>query len=392
MRLRFIGTAILLFCAGGCLEVEPGDRSGSRHGGGPADNGFCFVCHGNYRTNEFVNSHAAEGVGCATCHGPSEQHCEDEAHLTPPDVMFTRVSVNPACTRCHERPELKKQKHRFENRAVVYLDEKGPERELYCTDCHGKDHRLAKRDVRWNRLTREVMEKPYPPRDEPGKAIFTELAVDPDAVTRATPGYSRGVTPPHLRCEVRRAPFMMPVGTVNLARSRPVRCSDESTVIGDPAQITDGLMKSDEFHFVELGPGLDWVQIDLGAVRTIQGIVVWHYYRAPVIYNDVVVRIADEPSFQHPVTLFNNDHDNSSGLGRGSDPAFYSRWWGEIIDARGGFYEGTPARYVRVYTADGVEGEPTRFVEVAVYGRDPAKDGENTVTCSDPASDTMRER
>jgi hypothetical protein len=67
--------------------------------------------------------------------------------------------------------------------------------------------------------------------------------------------------------------------------------------------------------------------------------------------------------------LFNNDHDNSAGLGEGSDTAYYARWWGEIVDARGADNNGTLGRYVRVHTNGGAAEEETQFVEIAVYGK-----------------------
>ena len=194
-----------------------------------------------------------------------------------------------------------------------------------------------------------------------------DLGVDVHAVTRATPGLGRGLRPPHLRKEGRkRPPFMVTPGLADLALHRPVT-SNEDPFTGDLDQLTDGLKKSGEFDYVE-GPA--WVQIDLGRPSRIHAVVLWHFYRNPVIYNDVIVRSADDAGFTENVrTLFNNDHDNSSGLGRGGDAAYISRWWGEIVDARGADNAGTTARYIRLYTAGGVEGELSRYVEIAVYGK-----------------------
>ena len=204
------------------------------------------------------------------------------------------------------------------------------------------------------------------PRLEP-----LDLGIGPDAVTRATPIYPPGRRkPPHLRKEVTRPVFMVPPGIRNLALGRPVVSSTvEEPIIGELFQVTDGVKRSGDSDFVELDPGLQWVQIDLGMRARAHAIAVWHYYKDPVIYDDVVVQVAGEPGFERGVvTLFNNDHDDSSGLGRGEDSAYLARWWGELVDARGEDREGTPARYVRVYTGGGAGGEDARFVEVAVYG------------------------
>ena len=200
--------------------------------------------------------------------------------------------------------------------------------------------------------------------------IDLDVGLGPDAVTQATPGNPRGIKPPHLRATGKqRPPFRVRPGLTNLALYKPVSASEAEPVTGDVDQITDGLKKSGNFDFVEFGPALGWVQIDLERVRTVHAVVVWHYYKNATIYNDVIVRLADDAEFTRNVrTLFNNDHDNSAAMGKGADTAFYTRWWGEIVDARGPSNGGTEARYVRVYTAAGMEGEPPRFVEIAVYG------------------------
>lgn len=207
------------------------------------------------------------------------------------------------------------------------------------------------------------------PAIDPADLVDLDIGVGPDAVTRATPGNARGVKPPHLRPKGKRRPFLVRPGMENLALYKDVTASESEPVAGDLIQVTDGLKKSDMFDFVELGPALGWVQIDLERVRSIHAVVIWHYYGNPTIYNDVIVRLADDAAFTRNVrTLFNNDHDNSARMGKGGDEAFYTRWWGEVVDARGTRHGGTPARYVRVYTAAGMEDEPPRFVEIAVYG------------------------
>ena len=212
--------------------------------------------------------------------------------------------------------------------------------------------------------------RPAGPASRPAAGLVElDIGVGVDAVTRATPGNPRGTKPPHLRKKGPRPRFMVRPGMVNLAIYKTVTPGAEP-IIGDMDQITDGLKKSGPFDYVEFGPELGWVQIDLQEVRAIHAVVIWHYYKNATIYNDVVVRVADDAGFTRNVrTLFNNDHDNSARLGKGPDEAFYTRWWGEIVDARGAEGKGTPARYVRVYTAGGMEDEPVRFVEIAVYGK-----------------------
>ena len=200
--------------------------------------------------------------------------------------------------------------------------------------------------------------------------VELDIGVGPDAVTRATPGNPKGIKPPHLRPQKRREPFKVRPGMTNLALYKPVTACTDEPLAGDVDQITDGLKKSGPFDYVELEPGLGWVQIDLEQARTIHAVVIWHFYKNATIYNDVIVRLADDAAFTRNVrTLFNNDHDGSAKMGKGGDSAFYTRWWGEIVDARGAGGAGTRARYVRVYTAAGMEDELPRFVEIAVYGK-----------------------
>jgi hypothetical protein len=114
----------------------------------------CYVCHGNYRTEGLVLSHAKEKVGCIQCHGPSLPHQRDEDHRTPPDKMFGREDVDKMCEACHEEhnvPAVKVLK-RWRERCPRKTDPK----DIVCSDCHN-DHRLSARNVVWDRKTRKVV-------------------------------------------------------------------------------------------------------------------------------------------------------------------------------------------------------------------------------------------
>ena len=199
-----------------------------------------------------------------------------------------------------------------------------------------------------------------------------ELDLGPDAITRATPGYPREqVKPPHLRAEIRRPAFLVASSPRLLSVGKPVTSSMEfEPIIGELEQITDGIKTCTEFDYVELDAGPQWIQIDLEQTEDIYLVIVWHFYKNPVIYRDVIVQVSDDEEFRQGVmTIYNNDHDNSSGEGAGKDSAYYARWWGEFADARGASYRGTRGRYVRVHTNGGTGMEDTRFVEVEVYGK-----------------------
>jgi hypothetical protein len=82
----------------------------------------------------------------------------------------------------------------------------------------------------------------------------------------------------------------------------------------------------------------------------------------------VIVQLAADAGFTKSVrTLFNNDHDNTSGLGAGKDMNYVETAEGKLLDAKG-----ARARYVRLYSRGSNANELNHYVEVDVYGR-PAK-------------------
>jgi RnfABCDGE-type electron transport complex G subunit len=188
------------------------------------------------------------------------------------------------------------------------------------------------------------------------RLVPLDLELGREAVTQATPGYDQAKPKPaNLREEekVERPEFYVRPPVSNLALGKPVTSSIEhEPIIGELSMITDGVKTSEMFDYVELQSGPQWVQIDLGRKHVIYAVVIWHFYKNPVIYKDVIVQVADDV-----------------GLGRGKDKSYRSRWWAEIVDARGKRCEGTNARFVRVYTNGGMADEPTRFVEIAVCGK-----------------------
>jgi nitrate/TMAO reductase-like tetraheme cytochrome c subunit len=117
-----------------------------------ADNSFCFVCHVNFKKEEFVSGHQSAGVGCVECHGESLDHADDEDHVTPPEIMFLKGKVNASCTtaKCHPEPRMKAEIGHRPFYAGADAERK------YCTDCHGK-HRIEKRQRKWDRVSRKLI-------------------------------------------------------------------------------------------------------------------------------------------------------------------------------------------------------------------------------------------
>ncbi len=162
-----------------------------------------------------------------------------------------------------------------------------------------------------------------------------------------------------------RPPFLAPAGTKNVAFQKPVTSSDEQPTIGELSMVTDGDKDASEGSYVELGPKVQYVTIDLKAIHTIYAIVVWHYHKQPVVYNDVIVQVADDPDFVSNVnTVFNNDVDNSAGRGVGKDMSYIETAEGKLIDARG-----VQGRYVRLYSRGNNANELNHYIEVEVYGK-----------------------
>ena len=163
----------------------------------------------------------------------------------------------------------------------------------------------------------------------------------------------------------KRGAIMVPKGTVELSKGKEVTGSDDMPVVGDLELITDGDKSAEDGCFVELAPGTQWVQIDLGEKCAIQAILIWHYHLEARVYHDVIVQVSDDPDFLNGVTtLFNNDHDNSSGLGVGKDEAYVETFEGWLVKGNG-----TKGRYVRLYSNGNTSNEMNHYIEVAVYGK-----------------------
>jgi len=170
-----------------------------------------------------------------------------------------------------------------------------------------------------------------------------------------------------------RPPFMAPEGTTNLALKKKVTSSDTAPIIGELDFVTDGVNDGFDGCFVELGPDLQWVQIDLGQKSDIYAFVVWHYHAEGRVYHDLVIQVADDPDLIENVkTVFNNDFDNSAGLGVGKNLEFSEDLRGKRSGARNEKGEPVKGRYVRLYSRGNTSNDLNHYIEVGVYGK-PAK-------------------
>lgn len=207
------------------------------------------------------------------------------------------------------------------------------------------------------------------------KGVFASATV---AVTTEHP--KEQYPPEHLGCsEIRslnletsprkpRPPVMVPEGcdTV-LSRNCPVSSSDDSLRKEDLQLITDGVKSYASNAFVALKDGPQWVQIDLLEEKEIYAICIWHYLRRINVYRDVICQLSnDMDSAQEVTTIFNNDHNNSSKLGAGSDKEYIDDNTGRLLPAGG-----KRARYVRLYSNGSAARYNNDYIEVEVFGRAP---------------------
>ena len=194
--------------------------------------------------------------------------------------------------------------------------------------------------------------------------LKTELP-KPMFVGTPVPAKLPNLEPPR---EGKRPDFMVPAGTTNLALHAKVTSSDSEPVIGTLDLVTDGDKAGDEGSWIELGPGKQWVQIDLGKQANIYAVMVWHYHSQARVYKDVVVQISDDPAFQKDVTtIFNADYANNLGLGAGKDMAYVESYEGKLIDAKG-----VKGRYVRLYSNGNTTNKLNHYIEVEVFGKPAA--------------------
>jgi len=162
----------------------------------------------------------------------------------------------------------------------------------------------------------------------------------------------------------KRPEFLVPPGTANLALKKKVTSSDSDPVVGTLDLVTDGDKAGDEGSWIELGPGKQWVQIDLEKPATLSAVLVWHYHSQARVYLDVVVQVSDDPKFEKDVTtIFNADYSNELGLGAGKDLAYIETYEGKLIDAKG-----AKGRYVRLYSKGNTTNKLNHYIEVEVFG------------------------
>jgi hypothetical protein len=163
----------------------------------------------------------------------------------------------------------------------------------------------------------------------------------------------------------KRPDFYVPAGTTNLAKGKKVTASDSNPNVGTLDMVVDGDKDGNEGSWVELGPGKQWVQIDLAKKADIYAILIWHFHAQARVYRDVVVQVSDDPTFKSGVTtIFNNDFSNEVGAGAGKDLNYIETYQGKLIDAKD-----AKGRYVRLYSNGNTSNKLNHYIEVEVWGK-----------------------
>jgi hypothetical protein len=160
----------------------------------------------------------------------------------------------------------------------------------------------------------------------------------------------------------KRPDFLMPAGVTNLALTKTVTSSTPDPINGTLDLVTDGDKAGDEGSYVEVGPGRQWVQIDLGTEANIFAVIVWHYHSQERVYLDVVVQVSDDPKFEKDVTTIFNDSPDG-----GKDLAYIETYEGKLMDAKG-----VKGRYVRLSSNGNTTNKMNHYIEVEVFGKPAA--------------------
>ncbi|MDR2429723.1 MAG: discoidin domain-containing protein [Puniceicoccales bacterium] len=202
------------------------------------------------------------------------------------------------------------------------------------------------------------------PAGAQGKKVDLKFDLPPP-VTVGTPLPIK-IPAQHLEPESTPNPVIqVPEGTTNLAKHKPVTSSDKTPIVGELNYVTDGDKDGDEGYEVELAPGVQWVQIDLGKTADLHAVLLWHFHRQKRAYHSVIVQISNDAEFKKDVTtVFNSDYENRAGLGVGKDKVYIETNRGKLIPVNA-----VKGRYVRLYSAGNTSNVGNHYVEVEVFGK-----------------------
>ncbi len=159
-----------------------------------------------------------------------------------------------------------------------------------------------------------------------------------------------------------REPFLAPKGTVLISRNKTVLSEDP--IFGELSLVTDGDKEAADGCFVYLGPLKQEIVIDLEAMHEIYAIIVWHNHQKAFVYFDVIAQIGEDLDFVKSTIVFNNDIDNSSQMGVGTDKHYIETAEGKLIDCKG-----VRGRYVKMVSRGNNANDLNHYTEVEVWGK-----------------------
>ena len=206
--------------------------------------------------------------------------------------------------------------------------------------------------------------------DAPDAGMVPLVIKLPAPAFKGTPAdiLTNSYTEPYPDPDKPRPAMMVPAGLKNVAAGAKVTSSDKNATPESLAKITDGDKEASEQSIVYLRRGSQWVQLDFGSPQEIFAVVVWHAHNTAKVYHAVIFQLADDEDFTKNVqTFFNNDQENTAGMGVGTDREFFETDRGKLIPVKG-----LKGRYLRSYTKGSTESALNEYTEIEVYGR-PAK-------------------
>jgi len=161
-----------------------------------------------------------------------------------------------------------------------------------------------------------------------------------------------------------RPPFQVPAGVTTISKGKPVT-SQAAPKFGKLEMLVDGDKSYKDDSLLGLDRGQQWIQIDLGAPSELYALALWHFHQGDRVYFDVMVQVADDVEFTKNVrTVFNNDHDNTSGMGAGKDKEYIESYRSKFVDLGG-----VKARAIRFFSKGNTTDDFNHYVEAEVFGK-----------------------
>ena len=133
---------------------------------------------------------------------------------------------------------------------------------------------------------------------------------------------------------------------------------------GNDQRFFDGVIDSASPNYIDVGNGSKFIVIDLGGPAMVDGLNVWRYHNDVRQYRDVVYQLSTTSNFSADVTtVFNNDSNNSTQQGAGSDPEYL-----ELPSGKPVYFPPVRARYLRLWSRGNTVNNNNHYTEVEVYG------------------------